>query len=107
MEQKIFQASSKFWNWIVTSSQDPSQVALTVQGFFSLGVIESVFALLPTFGIHPSFTLNNLGDCVAGAVQATLTLVAAVTALYGAIRKVYLTINAKPSTPSTPVATSN
>lgn len=81
--------ASKFWTWIVVSSADPSQVATTVQGFFSLAVVQSVFSLLSLLGLHFNFTLNVLGGDAYSIIYSVLTAISAIIGTYGAIMKVY------------------
>jgi len=84
--------AKKFWIWLVVSSGDPSQVALTVKGFFSLTVVQAIFNILPVFGIHPAFTLDVLGTDAYSAVFSILTVLSSLVTAYGAIIKVWKTI---------------
>jgi hypothetical protein len=61
MVKIVFANSSRFWNWVVVSSADPASLALTVKGFFSLTIVQTLFGLLPLIGIHPTFTLDVVG----------------------------------------------
>ena len=117
MIKKIFASSSTFWNWLVVSSANPQQVALTVQGFFSMTVVQTLFGLLPYIGIHPTFTLAMAGAGVASIVYTALTIVSSAVTLYGLLRKAIVSIHglvpastiaatpiAKPATPAAPAA---
>ncbi len=87
---------NKFFDWLLKSSSDPSEVALTAKGLVGLGIVQGVFALLPSVGIHPSFDLNTLGDVIYSVVNAVLTAIAGIATLIGVIRKVYLTLQTPP-----------
>ncbi len=87
---------NKFFNWLVKSSADPSQVALTVKGLVSLGVVQGIFALLPSIGLHPTFSLDTLGNAVYSLIDGVLSLVAAIVSLVGIVRKVILTFKPVP-----------
>jgi hypothetical protein len=93
MVKKIFANSGKFWNWLVQSSVDPQAVALSVQGFFSLAVVQTAFSLLPVIGIHPTFTLAVLGSGVSSAVYSVLMIVSYAVTLWGLLRKAIVTIH--------------
>lgn len=98
MINKIFSGSHALWNWVVTSSADPNQVALTVKGFLSLGVVQTIFSLLPLVGIHPSFDLNGLGDQVYTVVYGGLSLITGGIGFVGALRKLLYTFFGTPAT---------
>jgi len=91
--KKVFANSGKFWNWLVVSSANPQQVALTVQGVFSMTIVQTLFGLLPYVGIHPSFTLAMAGAGAASIVYTALTIVSGVVTLYGLLRKAIVTIH--------------
>jgi hypothetical protein len=93
MIKKIFANSSKFWNWLVVSSVDPQSVALTVQGFFSLTVVQTVFGLLTYVGIHPTFTLAMLSAGIVSAIYTVATIVTGIVTLYALFRKAIVTIH--------------
>lgn len=94
MIKNIFASSGKFWNWLVVSSSDPSSVALTVKGVFSLAVVQGIFALLPLVGIHPTFSLTDLSDGASNLVYTGLTTIAGAVSVYGLIRKGIMTLKA-------------
>jgi len=93
MIKTIFANSSRFWNWLVVSSADPASVALTVQGFFSMTIVQTVFGLLPYIGIHPAFTLAMASAGVVSAIYTVATIVTSVVTLYGILRKAIVTIH--------------
>jgi hypothetical protein len=93
MIKKIFANSSKFWNWLVVSSVDPQSVALTVQGFFSLTIVQTIFGLLPYIGIHPTFTLAVLSAGIVSAIYTIATIVTSIVTLYALFRKAIVTIH--------------
>lgn len=101
--QKIFAGSHAFWNWLVVSSSDPTQVALTVKGLTSLGITQAVFAMLPLLGLHPSFDLNTLGDQLYTLVYGGLVAVSTVVTVYAAFMKVYRTVTGKNAALSQPI----
>lgn len=91
---------NKILNWILLSSQSPSEAALTAKGLLSFGVVQVVFNnLLPLLGVHPSFDLNTLGDAIYSVVFSVLNLVSAAAALMGIVRKVWYTFFVPSGTP--------
>lgn len=105
MIKNIFANSSRFWNWLVVSSVDPSSVALTVQGIFSSTIVQTIFGLLPYVGIHPTFTLAILSSGVVSAIYTIATIVTGVVTLYALFRKAIVTIHNLVPAPVTKVAT--
>lgn len=100
----IFTNSSRFWNWLVVSSVDPQSVALSVQGFFSMAIVQTLFSLLPVIGIHPSFTLAMLSSGITSAIYTIATIVTSLVTLYGLFRKAIVSIhNLVPAPALTPV----
>lgn len=89
MIKKIFANSHAIWNWIVVSSADPTQVALTVKGLI-VGIPAIALQILPLLGFHPGFDLNSLGDGAYSVVLTFFTLVGGGMAFFGAVRKFYL-----------------
>jgi hypothetical protein len=79
--------------WIVVSSADPSQVALTIKG----GLVFLVPAAMALSGLtHINVgqdQLNMLIDGLASVVQAVLTVVSAVMVFVGMVRKLWITIH--------------
>ena len=90
--QKVFANSHAFWNWLVTSSSDPTQLALTAKGLMSLGTVQAIFAMLPMIGIHPSFDLNGLGDQIYTVVYAGASAISAIAIFVGGAEKIYRTL---------------
>jgi hypothetical protein len=93
MIKKIFASSSTFWNWLVVSSANPQQVALTVQGFFSMTVVQTLFGLLPYIGIHPTFTLTVAGAGAASIAYTVATIITSGVTLYALLRKAIVSIH--------------
>jgi hypothetical protein len=85
MFTKVFQAESRFWNWLVVSSSDPSKVALTVKGLTGTAV-----GLL-AFVVHGP-DLSSVPADVYTVILDAFTLFSALLATIGAIRKVWNTI---------------
>jgi hypothetical protein len=93
MLKSIFANSGKFWNWLVVSSVDPSSVALSIQGIFSMTIVQTLFGLLPVIGIHPTFTLAMLSAGITSAIYTIATIVTSLVTLYGLLRKAIVTIH--------------
>jgi len=87
MEQKknLFK---DIWNWLVKSSANPKKTSLTIKGVLSTAVIVLGYIGISGHGIDIGTLSNNLTDII---VQLTATITS-LMALYGAVRKVYLTI---------------
>lgn len=100
-----FPSAGQFWNWLVVSSSDPNAVSLTVKGFFSLSVVQTLFSSLGYFGVHPAFTLDMLGADAATIIYSVLTAVSYAVTAYGVFRKwiVYFH-DLAPKPPVTPAA---
>jgi hypothetical protein len=80
----MFSNESKFWNWLVVSSEDPTKVAATVKG--AAGVLVTLLALTihgPDFSSIPSDVYTFVIDAF-GVFSAALALV-------GIGRKIYNT----------------
>lgn len=90
MIKNIFAKSHPFWSWLLASSSNPDQVALTAKGLVSLGAVQAIFGLLPLIGLHPGFDLNGLGDQLYAVTYSVFSAVAALAALVGAIRKAWV-----------------
>lgn len=84
-----------FFHWLLTSSADPSKLALTVKG--GLGVVVTlVVALSPLFHLNiGSDQLNAIADALVQVVTIAASLVSAVAFVVGLIRK----IKTNPPTP--------
>ena len=87
----MFTNSGKFWNWVVQSSADPNTVGLTVKGVVTF-IIPYLLTFLPALGVNVSFDLNSLPDIIYSVVVSVFTLVAATMTVFGAIRKLVLTL---------------
>jgi hypothetical protein len=83
----MFKNSSPFWNWLFTSSGDPTQVAVTAKG-----IVIGILPALMVFIHAPSLT--NLPDDVYSLVVALFTLVAAAHLVYGLLRKIFFPTDA-------------
>jgi hypothetical protein len=79
----MFKNSGAFWNWLVTSSQDPTQVALTVKGWVSAIVPVALIA------IHNP-NLSSLPNQVYSVVVAFFGVVTAAVTLYGLAKKIFI-----------------
>lgn len=72
----------KAWTWVLTSSQDPTQPALTAKGI--------VTAVLPTVMIFiHSPSLSSLPNDVYAAIVAVFGAVSSVQIAYGLVRKIF------------------
>lgn len=72
-----------FWNWLVKSSADPSEVALTAKG-----LISSLLPILLVFVHNPNLT--NLPDDVYTVIVALFTVYSAVSIVVGIARKIFI-----------------
>lgn len=96
-----------FWNWVVYSSANPSQISSTIK-YFSGTVITLITVV---FGIgHINFPTEGLTAIVDSLIQAVQLTVVALTAIGGFVsllRKLYLTIRGEniKVAPSTEVET--
>lgn len=77
----MFKNSSAFWNWLVTSSSDPTQVALTVKG-----IVTAVIPVL-AFLIHTP-NLSSLPDEIYSFVVAFFGVFASLLVVIGLVRKI-------------------
>jgi hypothetical protein len=85
-------ALDKFFNWLLVSSNDPQEVSLTVKGVL-LGAVPAIMSVAGVAHLNlGSDALTAFFDVVVGFVQNALAVVASVVALYGAIRKLWLTV---------------
>lgn len=83
--------------WILQSSADPTKLALTVRGLL-VGIIPTVIALAPFFGIDPVFVQDWIGqfaDAAEKIVFLVFSLVAAVMVAWGLFRKIILTLKSR------------
>lgn len=77
----------KFWNWLMKSSANPTETALTAKGLVS--------TLLPIvlMVIHNP-NLNTLPDDVYSLIVAVFGVISAVMVVFGLARKIYLSFTA-------------
>ena len=81
------------WNWLVKSSANPENVALTVKGFASYaGVQIFVSNVLPLLGVHLSFDFNSFMDGLSSVAFYSASIISFVAGFIGAIRKIRLTV---------------
>lgn len=78
----------KFWQWLVQSSADPTQVALTVKGVFT-GLIPAVAFVAPYLHLHilPE-NLEALGELARLFIITSFGILAALMTAFGIIRKI-------------------
>ncbi len=88
-----------FFHWLLTSSIDPSKLALTVKGGLGV-VITVVVALSPLFHLSiGSDQLNAIADALVQIVTIAAMLVSAIAGVVGLVRK----IKTNPPVPPTPL----
>lgn len=88
---KVFSSSSNFMNWLVVSSADPTSVALTVKGVLT-ALIPYAMTYLPYLGIHVALNLATLPNDAYTLVFAFFAVASAAMTLYGAVRKLIITV---------------
>jgi hypothetical protein len=77
------------WNWLVRSSANPDKVSLTIKGALSTAVI-----LLGYLGITGhQLDITSIADNSAEVLVQIVAAITTLTTLYGAIRKLWLTIS--------------
>lgn len=81
----------KIYNWIVLSSNDPSQVSLTIKGIGGLIVSTGSFWALLHLPVSPD-SVTSIFDSFATLATQILGAVSTLATLYGMIRKLGLTI---------------
>lgn len=92
-QSSMFSNESKFWNWLVVSSQDPTKVAATVKGIAGTAIALLAFTVHgPDFSTVPADVYTIVVDAF-GVFSGALATV-------GLIRKVYNTLTNKNATPS-------
>jgi hypothetical protein len=74
-----------FWNWLVKSSADPTQVALTAKG-----IISTVVPVLLVFVHNPN--LSSLPDDVYSLIVAAFGVYSAIAIVFGLARKIYISL---------------
>lgn len=81
----------KIWDWLVTSSADPSKLALTVKGFLGMAATFLVF-VSPILHLHlGDEQVTAVSDLVVQIVVVLAGIVSAIATLLGLARKIYLT----------------
>ena len=83
----LLSQAGSFWQWLLASSADPTKAALTVQGFFSIAAVQTIFTLLGYVGIHPTFTLALVGQDAYTIVYSVLMAISFLATAYGLLRK--------------------
>ena len=83
----------KVFQWIVYSSTDPSKIALTVKGVG--GSVITVLIILAgiTHVQLQSADLTAILDGIVQTITALLGVVSAFATVYGAVRKVWITVS--------------
>ena len=83
------------YTWLMKSSQNPGAVSLTIKGA-TTGVITAITVVIGLAHISVGTAdLNGIVDGAIACVQAAAAMTAAITTVYGAVRKVVLTIESK------------
>lgn len=81
----------KFWNWLVLSSADPSQAALTAKGMITFAIPVLMY-LVPIFHFHVTpDNLNTLPGTIYDLVFWVFTTAASLMTVLGIFRKLWLT----------------
>lgn len=82
-------------HWLVVSSADPNDLALTVKGAL-IAIIPEVLIAANLFHFNvTNADLAALANAIFIAIQAGLTLIGATLAIVGLIRKMYLTVTGR------------
>lgn len=82
---------SNFFHWLLSSTEDPTKLALTVKGGLGV-VITVVVALSPLFHLSlGSDQLNAIADALVQVVTIGASLISAVAFVIGLIRKIKAT----------------
>lgn len=81
-------AYTKIKNWLLYSSTDPEQIALTVKGLL-IASVGSIVTFTSLFGVSLS------QDFVLQKIQAAFIVVGSIVAVIGLIRKIARTIIVK------------
>jgi len=85
----MFSDLSGFWKWLVVSSSDPNETALTVKGYVS-----SIVPVLMFLLHNPN--LSSLPNDVYSFVVACFAAYSACATVYGLGRKIYLSFFVQP-----------
>jgi len=82
MERQLGQ----WWN----SAADAEKLSTTIKGFFSLGVITAIVAILKLIGVNIGVdNFNELLDNIGGVIVAIAGAISALISLYGLIRRIF------------------
>jgi hypothetical protein len=77
------------WEWLVKSSADPNKISLTIKGALSTAII-----VLGYFGITgQQLDVTSIADNSAEVIVQIVAAVTTLTTLYGAARKIWLTLS--------------
>lgn len=75
-----------WWN----SAADAEKLSTTIKGFFSLGVITAIVAILKLIGVNIGVdNFNELLDNVGGVIVAIAGAISTLISLYGLIRRIF------------------
>jgi hypothetical protein len=75
-----------WWN----SAADAEKLSTTIKGFFSLGVITAIVAILKIIGVNIGVdNFNELLDNIGGVIVAIAGAISALISLYGLIRRIF------------------
>lgn len=78
-----------FLKWLVISSQNPDQIALTIKGASGL-IISIVLVLSPLFHLNVGQDqLNSVVDGIIQVITLGATFISAIAMLVGLIRKLF------------------
>lgn len=81
----------KFWSWLIQSSADPSQAALTIKGYVT-GFIPLFLYFVPLFHLKVGVDqLNSLPGICYNLVVAVFTIISISMTVAGLLRKIWLT----------------
>jgi hypothetical protein len=85
----------KFWNWLVTSSANEGQIALTVQGFLATGIAYIIGIVGATHLNIPdlSTNLNFLASEIILFIQYGLGIVGVISTVVGIVRKIWISVS--------------
>lgn len=84
------------WNWLVYSSANSENIALTIKGLGSVAAVQAVFnVILPALGVHWDLNLSDLFSSASALVYNVLNLVSTLVLIVGFGRKFVNTIVGK------------
>lgn len=94
MWKKIGSSLDTFWNWLVRSSTNESNISLTVKGFsataisYIIGVVGALHLQIPGL----SENLDGIADNIVLFIQYGLGIVGVISFIVGGVRKLWLSI---------------